>query len=279
MARVRPTAESSMHDARFRHVVFTQNKSDSNMVKTRRINLTSRIKTTRMIKIDTSITAISEVIIRAGVCSSTSILLTIDTRKDHFTYVDVYCQEMANVNLVTFLSGSALNHIEINIHLQGYSANANVGLACLPNQAGAAVVHSLQDHNDRLTISNLECRAVLADETRVHYHGLITVSKNSNGTDAYQKNANVLLSNRAKAYSVPKLEIEANDVRCTHGSTTAGLSEDDLFYAASRGLNSTISKRLISQAYLMTVAKFLHDPKLERVFNRLVASQLARVIK
>lgn len=279
MARIRPTAESSKHDARFRHVVFAQTKSDSNIVKTRRINLTSRIKTTRVIKIDTSSADISEVIIRAGVCSSTSILLMIDTLKNHFTYVEVYCQQMANVNLVTFLSGSALNHIEINIHLLGYSANANVGIACLPNQTGAAVVHSLQNHNDRLTTSNLECRAVLADETRVHYHGLITVSKNGSGTDAYQKNANVLLSNRAKAYSVPKLEIEASDVRCTHGSTTAGLSEDDLFYVQSRGLMPTISKRLISQAYLVTVAKSLNDPKLERVFNRLVTSQIARVIK
>lgn len=279
MVRSCPTAEIVKHDARWRHVEFGDNQKDSSTIIRRKINLTSRIKATRMIKIDTSQSAVSEIIIRAGVCSSTSILLMIDTLRDHFTYVDVYCREMTNLNIVAFLSGSALNHIEINIHLRGYSASANVGVACLPSQSGAAVVHSLQDHRDRLTTSNLECRAVLADETRVHYHGLITVSKNGDGTDAYQKNANVLLSNRAKAYSVPKLEISANNVRCTHGSTTSDLSEDELFYATSRGLKLTISKRLISQAFLMTVAKSLNDPKLERIFSQVITSQIARVIK
>lgn len=279
MARTRPTAKLAKLDTRFRHVVFAENKNNSSKVLTRRINLTSRIKSSRTIKIDTNKTAVSEVIIRAGVCSLTSILLMIDTKRDHFTYVDVYCAEMSNLNLVAFLSGSGLNHIEINIHLGAYSANSNVGVVCLPNYSGASVVHSLQCHSDRLTTSNLECRAVLADETRIHYHGLITVNKNAVGTDAYQKNTNMLLGERAKAYSVPKLEIEANDVRCTHGSTTTGLSSDDIFYLQSRGLSHGLSKQIIAQAHFSPVVQMLGDIKLESYLTNAVFKKIKDIVK
>ncbi len=278
MAKIRPTAQNTKQDARFRHVVFAQNQV-SNTLKVRRINLTKRVKATRIIKLDTTKSDISEVIIRAGVCSSTSILLMIDASTDHFTYVDLYCEEMANLRLVAFLSGSALNHLEINVHLHGYSANAKIGMVCIPNHLGASVVHSIQDHTDRLTVSNLECRAVLTHETRMHYHGLISVGKNGVGTDAYQKNANVLLSDRAKVYSVPKLEISANDVRCTHGSTTSGLSADELFYVSSRGLNPIIAKRTIAHAFLAPVANMLQNRLLKVKFNDLIERNIADIIK
>jgi Fe-S cluster assembly protein SufD len=107
--------------------------------------------------------------------------------------------------------------------------------------------HTFQEHVAPQCKSDLLFKVVLMDRASSIYRGLIKVHKNAQGTDAYQANRNLLLSPKAKADSMPLLEIEANEVRCTHGATIGRVDELQLFYLMSRG----ISRRQAEKSSLM----------------------------
>ena len=85
------------------------------------------------------------------------------------------------------------------------------------------------------TTSDLLYKAGLKDQSRIVWKGMIRVEKDAQRTDGYQKNDNLVLSDSARADSIPGLEIEANDVRCTHGATAGRVDEEMIFYAQARG--------------------------------------------
>ena len=104
---------------------------------------------------------------------------------------------------------------------------------------------TLQSHNAPNTTSDLLYKGALKEQSRSEYSGLIKVLKGAQGTDAYQANRNLLLSDEAMARSIPQLEIEANEVRCTHGATVSPVEEEHLFYLMSRGIDRTTAQKLI----------------------------------
>ena len=95
---------------------------------------------------------------------------------------------------------------------------------------------------------------------------MIKVDPGAQRTDAFQESRNLLLSDGAHADAIPGLEIEANDVRCTHAATVASIDEDQLFYLQSRGLTRAEAERLLVGGFLEVIAgrlegsRFLHDP-------------------
>ncbi len=109
--------------------------------------------------------------------------------------------------------------------------------------------HTLQDHQAPNTTSDLLFKAALADHARSEYSGLIRVHKDAQKTDAYQANRNLALSEHARADSMPKLEIEANDVRCTHGATVGPIDPEQLFYLMARGLPRQTAERMIVKGF------------------------------
>ena len=117
--------------------------------------------------------------------------------------------------------------------------------------------HTLQDHQAPSTTSDLLFKAALTDHARSEYSGLIRVHKDAQKTDAYQANRNLALSENARADSMPKLEIEANDVRCTHGATVGPIDPEQLFYLMARGLPRQTAERMIVQGFF--------EPVLEKI--------------
>jgi len=88
------------------------------------------------------------------------------------------------------------------------------------------------------------------------YAGLIRIEKGAARSDAYQANRNLVLSDHAKATSIPMLEIDNNDVRCTHGATVGPVDPQSLFYLQSRGIPATTAKRMIVQVLSCEVLEF-----------------------
>jgi len=111
-------------------------------------------------------------------------------------------------------------------------------------------VHTVQHHKAPNSTSNLLIRGVFEDESKFHYTGLVKIEKKAQKSHAYQKNQNLILSDGVFVESEPFLEIEANDVFCTHGSTTGKINEDQLYYLISRGIRKEDAKRLIIQGFL-----------------------------
>jgi Fe-S cluster assembly protein SufD len=109
--------------------------------------------------------------------------------------------------------------------------------------------HTLQDHQVGNTTSDLLFKGALQDVARTVYAGLIRIEKGAARSDAYQANRNLVLSDKAKATSIPMLEIDNNDVRCTHGATVGPVDPNHLFYLRSRGIPETTAKRMIVQGF------------------------------
>jgi Fe-S cluster assembly protein SufD len=155
----------------------------------------------------------------------------------------------------------------IESYLAGPGANAKVTGAYFLTGREHADYDTTQEHAAPNTTSDLFFKGVLADHSRAVWRGVIRVDKGAQKTDAYQENRNLLLSHEAHADSIPGLEIEANDVRCTHGATIGQIDKLQLFYLMSRGLSRVQAERLIVRGFF--------QPILDRIGSDEVRESLA----
>jgi len=146
--------------------------------------------------------------------------------------------------------GSARGKVRMETKLAGRGSSAKVTGA----YAGLGTQHldydTTQEHAAADTVSDLAFRGVLSDSATSVWRGMIRVDRDAQHTDAFQESRNLLLSDRAHADSIPGLEIEADDVRCTHAAAIAQVDPEQLFYLQSRGLDEANSKRLVIDGFL-----------------------------
>jgi len=116
---------------------------------------------------------------------------------------------------------------------------------------------TFQQHVAPDTNSNLMFKGALDDRSRSIYTGLIRIEKEASGVTAFQTNRNIKLSKHAWAESVPNLEIENNDVKCSHASAVGPIDEDQRFYLESRGVPTEVAERLVIQGFFGEVLKQL----------------------
>jgi len=123
-------------------------------------------------------------------------------------------------------------------------------------------LRTVQDHQAPHTTSDLVFKGAVADHAHSVYTGVIRVAKGAKGTNAMQTNRNLVLDEGAAADSVPNLEIEDNDVRCSHASAVGPIDEDQLFYLESRGVPTETAARLIALGFLDDVVAQVPNPGL-----------------
>lgn len=113
--------------------------------------------------------------------------------------------------------------------------------------------NTIQDHAASDTKSDINFRVALKDSSASVYQGIVRVAKVAQRTDAYQSNKNLLLDGRAKADSIPKLEILADDVKCSHGATVGPVDREQIFYLMSRGLSERMAEKLVVLGFFRQV--------------------------
>jgi Fe-S cluster assembly protein SufD len=133
---------------------------------------------------------------------------------------------------------------------------------------------TLQDHRVGNTSSDLLYKGALYDEAVSVFSGMIRVHPKAQHTDAYQANRNLLLSDAAQAYSIPNLEIGANEVRCTHGATIGPIQPDEVFYLRSRGIDPAAAEALIVMGFFEVVLREIKPSDLRLSLQKLLASKL-----
>jgi len=134
---------------------------------------------------------------------------------------------------------------------------------------------TFQDHVAPDTTSDLLFKGAVAGTSRSVYTGLIHVAKEARGTNAFQTNRNVKLSDGAWAESVPNLEIENNDVRCSHASTVGPIDEDQRFYLESRGVPPDAAERLIVAGFFDEILELMPIPELSLQLEAEIDRRLA----
>lgn len=149
--------------------------------------------------------------------------------------------------------GSRMQHIHQHVHLDGPGANAQVNGVTFATDRQLLSYYTQQTHNAPNTTSDLLYKEVLRDQSRVVWRGMIKVAKDAQKTDGYQRSDALMLSQDARADAIPGLEIEADDVRCTHGATTGRVDDEQLFYAMARGLSRYEAMHVIVEGFFAQV--------------------------
>jgi Fe-S cluster assembly protein SufD len=149
--------------------------------------------------------------------------------------------------------GSRVAKVNQEVALTGQGAHAQVNGVMFTTGRQHLAYFTRQDHQAPHTRSDLLYKGGLKDHSRIVWKGMIRVEKDAQKTDAYQKDDNLILSDHARADSIPGLEIEANDVRCTHGATAGRVDDDMIFYAQSRGVSRETAIRLIVEGFFANV--------------------------
>ncbi len=171
----------------------------------------------------------------------------------HFAHQKAKMGRDSNLQWTSGALGSRLSKVNQHVLLQGEGASSQVNGVMFTEGKQHLSYHTLQHHQAAHCNSDFLYKAALQDVSRTVWRGMIKVDKDAQKTDGYQRNDNLLLSNKARADSIPGLEIEADDVRCTHGSTSGRVDEELIFYARARGFTRIEAVKLIVSGFFQQV--------------------------
>ncbi len=167
----------------------------------------------------------------------------------HFGDQRARLEKDSKLKLFNVTLGGHFSKTRVEASLVGPGAEAELKAIYFASGEQFFDFHTLQDHQVGNTRSDLLFKGALQDTARTVYAGLIRIEKGAARSDAYQANRNLVLSDHAKATSIPMLEIDTNDVRCTHGATVGPVDPQSMFYLQSRGIPAPTAKRMIVQGF------------------------------
>jgi len=176
------------------------------------------------------------------------------------------------LSLNVHLGGRQSRH-ESHSRLQGPGAHSEMLALTVAHGAQEFDQRTLQSHQAPHTSSNLLYKNALLDQARTIFSGLIIVDPDAQKTDAYQSNRNLLLSDEAEANSLPGLEIQANDVRCSHGATSGHVDDEQMFYLESRGISPVVARELLVFGFFEEVLSKLENEELHAALRELIRTK------
>ncbi len=182
----------------------------------------------------------------------------------HLSRERLYAHRDSQVDWSWGALGSAMAKSDMEANLLGEGIHAMISGFYHGEGTQHLDHHTFQNHEKGNTISDLLYKGSLTGRARSVYMGLIKIHKEAQRSDAYQANRNLLLSSTARTDSIPSLEIEANDVRCTHGATMGQIDEEQLFYLRARGITRAEAVRLIVEGF--------YEPVFDRIGSETLRS-------
>jgi Fe-S cluster assembly protein SufD len=174
--------------------------------------------------------------------------------------------------------GSARGKVRMETNLAGRGAEARVTGAYAGGGSQHLDYDTTQEHAAPNTTSDLAFRGVLAQSATAVWRGMIRVDVGAQQTDAFQESRNLLLSTKAHADAIPGLEIEANDVRCTHAAAIAQIDPEQLYYLTSRGLSGAVARRLIIEGFLESLVERLSEGEIRDTVSGALGRRLAEIL-
>jgi Fe-S cluster assembly protein SufD len=168
--------------------------------------------------------------------------------------------------------GAGVARVELECSLIDTGARADLYSLYLADGQRHVDFHTTQAHRAPHCYSNLYCKGAVTDAARSVYYGFIRVAEGAQKTDAYQKNRNLLLSEKARSDAIPNLEILANDVKCSHGASVGQVGADELFYLMSRGINRTDAEQILVQAFFEDVVAKVENPFAREYVDQVVGA-------
>mmetsp|Transcript_22027 Transcript_22027/g.47797 ORF Transcript_22027/g.47797 Transcript_22027/m.47797 type:complete len:726 (-) Transcript_22027:56-2233(-) len=173
-------------------------------------------------------------------------------RNTHFEAIDVHVigDEGSYISSVMELGGTGRSRIGISTTLLRPGAMASINGFALSGGAQRSDMRTNIHHIGQGTVSRQEQRNMVGGRSTASFRGRIRVEQSAQQTDSEQLSRTILLSDHARVWATPSLEIIADDVTCTHGATVSDLSEEELFYLRSRGLDRTTARNMLMYAFV-----------------------------
>jgi Fe-S cluster assembly protein SufD len=197
----------------------------------------------------------------------------IRTRYVHHTEVHQEASSLYN-NYKASFPGTGLLRNNLNIVLDGENIESHLYGIYLAGGRQLIDNHTLVDHRKPHCQSNELYKGVMKDEAVGVFNGKIFVRHQAQKTNAFQQNNNLMLSKKAVVDSKPQLEIFADDVKCSHGSTIGQFNEEALFYLKSRGIGADKAKALLIHAFAFDVTEKIPIPAVQAHINHLIEEGL-----
>jgi Fe-S cluster assembly protein SufD len=147
----------------------------------------------------------------------------------------------------------------LNVRINGENCSTNLFGTYMPIGKELIDNHTMLDHRVPHCESNETYKGFLNDKSTGVFNGKVFVRQDAQKTNAYQQNSNIVLSDDATMNAKPELEIYADDVKCSHGSTTGQLDEEALFYLRARGLKLATARKLLVEAFVGEIIAEIAD--------------------
>ena len=215
-----------------------------------------------------------DIVLEAGASAEFFIMQNEHNKAEHYLNCNVEMAEGSSLRMVFIsLHGGVIDN-KLNVNLNGRHAECDL--------SGLYLTDSKQLMSNSIVLKHLvpDChstqlfKGILDDEGVTKFYGGIVVAQDAQHTEAFQANHNLLISDSAKAFSQPQLEIYADDVKCSHGATVGRLNEDELFYMRTRGIPVEEAKLLQQMAFAYEVLSHITNEELRERMQSLVEKRL-----
>ena len=210
---------------------------------------------------------VGEIVIGESAKLSHIVIQEEDPEASHLAVRQIHLAENSRYEAQSISLGGALARTDIGVAFEGENAVASLDGLYLTDGSQQADTHLTVRHAVANCESHQLYKGILGGSSRAVFNGRIVVDQDAQKTDANQANRNLLLSDAAVVNSNPQLEIFADDVRCTHGSTIGRLDEDAIFYLRARGIGAEDARRLLVEAF---AGEVLDRIPIDEIRDRLV---------
>ncbi len=190
----------------------------------------------------------------------------------------VNVQQNGELSWIFGALGSHLTKSFSSVDLAGSGATARVSGFYFADSDQHLDMDTEQNHLAPNTTSDLLYKGAVTGAARSVWQGNIYVAPGANGTDGYQANRNLILSTKARADSIPGLEILADDVKCTHGATVGKVDPEQIFYLQSRGLNENEAKHLIVEGFFETIMERIPFQEVQDRFRKAIIEKIDAIV-
>lgn len=191
-------------------------------------------------------------------------VLTAHTNLERDSFYDV-----TNLNF-----GAGLSRHDIGVRFNQTGAECFVDGLYMVGETQHTDTHSVIEHLVKNCVSHQTYKGVLNGKSRAVFNGKVFVAEGASGTDGYQSNKNLLLSNDARVDTKPQLEIFNDDVKCSHGATVGQLEDEELFYLLSRGLNESLARNLLTYGFAEEIINKIEIASIKKQLDEAVLNRL-----
>ncbi|MFO0922286.1 MAG: Fe-S cluster assembly protein SufD [Pirellulales bacterium] len=192
----------------------------------------------------------------------------------HFAHQRAQVGRDASLQWTIAGMGAKFAQVSQQVALVGEGASSQVNGVMFTQDRQQMTYNTLQHHRKPHCTSDFLYKSALQDQSRTVWRGMIKVDPLAFKTDGYQRNDNLLLSDKSRADSIPGLEIEADDVRCTHGSTSGKVDEELIFYAQSRGFTRREATRMIVTGFFQQIFDRITIESVRESLGKAIAKQV-----